>query len=1258
MKPNGYGGGNAYTFKLGFARLMADRLAVEAGTLTREAYEAEFRVMSVPGTGRDYYCGRNQALGDVDGDGQLDVVVPGTQHIYVYSGQTGELKPYSQGDTDPGAAPCIGSIPYGGAALRLADVDGDGRDEILAFIHTTGYASLSSHRVLLLEVEGAIAGEGTMRVRWQRALPDRLSDAASFVGTSVFQLAGNGGHVVAASLYDHTLPEGGTGWTTMLLDAAGNGACPSTCLSATCQSACSFNELTDCPPAVLATLSDEKVLGTADLDGDGVVELLTQKLSNSGVRAYRLAWATPPALLWELPSTSLLSANDPSGLAGQSLSGLPLLIDAGPVPDGIPELLVSRSGALQALRAGGAMPVSVLQHPLFVNAGVSSVHPAVGVVPTAGPGVQLLVNRTDGFVEVLASDFTLANDGDRDGMPELRSGGYQTDWLLAADLDANPTAPQINLLVVDNRGYLLRLNPSPAVSDLLHPPRVDWAISNPGMGSLSLVDLDADGAPEMATVRSAAIGLELRGLGGDGTTVRWSAPLAASSTRAGSYHDPLPCDYDGNGALDLFYDYLLPIADRSAYGVLRGTDLTKGWQEYQALSYQGDGQGYRAVYPVATGDRYVITPYRTARLLGGVGSPPAAQELARVEGVATYAAMPTVFDLDGDGALEILLSGGSSGTKRGPEAYEVGAGQSSLALKWTSTDLPGEDYQRYAAVASTAAGVRAFACRADQPHCYLQDGASGAILADLQPAGGQIFLAPQTPPADLPPGYGGSPLAISDLAGDGKAAFVFGTSDGWLFAIDASTGAKIWALELRYPVGSPIAADLDNDGKVELVVSVADGYLYGIDQGALPAPAAIYDTDGTFLGTSDLGPGRCAALAPEDLDCTERADVLAANWEPVAGAEGYEIAFVSQNGTYVQYWTDVGLVTSAAATGLHLSFRFTYRAVVRAYAIQHGSKVVSPERTSDGVQIVDLTAPTLTLADAPDPLTDANLTSTIVLRAEDRTGLTGWMLKLTSPDGTRLELSASDHGLNAARLERTLTWSAESGGVRADPGVHRLEATVVDVGGHTATASGEITVCGRFFKADEQGECRCPDRDGDGHPDSRCQGDDCEDSDFAVHPGASEDCGSGKDLDCDGKSTRCRTQDGYVCVAHECALPCEGGEIQSCAEAGKVCVDGYCLTDPCFNACPEGVECQGGICLYADAGVPPDAAAEQADASLPQDSGAAVIADASTAHLPTAERDQSATLSCGCSAVDTPLAGYELLLLGALVLVRRRGRAG
>lgn len=63
----------------------------------------------------------------------------------------------------------------------------------------------------------------------------------------------------------------------------------------------------------------------------------------------------------------------------------------------------------------------------------------------------------------------------------------------------------------------------------------------------------------------------------------------------------------------------------------------------------------------------------------------------------------------------------------------------------------------------------------------------------------------------------------------------------------------------------------------------------------------------------------------------------------------------------------------------------------------------------------------------------------------------------------------------------------------------------------------------------------CIDYDGDGHSDSSCGGDDCDDVDPAIHPGATEVCGNDVDENCDGVAAAC------ICVNPEggCGCPPE-----------------------------------------------------------------------------------------------------------------------
>ena len=56
----------------------------------------------------------------------------------------------------------------------------------------------------------------------------------------------------------------------------------------------------------------------------------------------------------------------------------------------------------------------------------------------------------------------------------------------------------------------------------------------------------------------------------------------------------------------------------------------------------------------------------------------------------------------------------------------------------------------------------------------------------------------------------------------------------------------------------------------------------------------------------------------------------------------------------------------------------------------------------------------------------------------------------------------------------------------------------------------------------------CGDRDGDGFISTDCGGDDCDDTDAAIHPGAIDWCGDGIDQNCSGADLNCATDHGEL----------------------------------------------------------------------------------------------------------------------------------
>jgi hypothetical protein len=113
---------------------------------------------------------------------------------------------------------------------------------------------------------------------------------------------------------------------------------------------------------------------------------------------------------------------------------------------------------------------------------------------------------------------------------------------------------------------------------------------------------------------------------------------------------------------------------------------------------------------------------------------------------------------------------------------------------------------------------------------------------------------------------GGSP-ALADVQGNGQLAVVEGTGNGWVYALNAATGAILWQTHVNGEVlGSVTTADLNGSGAQDVIVPTTQGLFIldgpsglqvaDVDDGSGNggvAPGAVYGFQNAPLVTADAG---------------------------------------------------------------------------------------------------------------------------------------------------------------------------------------------------------------------------------------------------------------------------------------------------------------------------------------------------------------------------------------------------------------------
>lgn len=954
-------------------------------------------------------CGTNlDVIGDLDGDGGADVVMdsPGDT-LQVFDARTGAMR-FSI--APPTGAPSFRPVTQ----LLLRNLDDDPALELLTV--TNGYLAFATPPVGARRLAAYDLAGGAATLRWEYSAPRPANGNVAFHADSVADLDGDGHPEVVAGFFDGDART----WSLTVRDGRTG--------------------------AERARRDDTQLLGSIAVDASGRPTVLALDhdralvgldLRDDGLRAR-----------FTLPALRTVDAVDWSVAPREAVSARPLQLQFD--DDAAPELVLAPfdpslppesrlTTSLVAYDLDGAAPRAL---GTFAAASNSTVLTAQRGHDLSRPYAQTVVVTSDGYLSSLDREMRSTNRlvNAEFTIPGMRVGGYYGgpsaigaspvgNTAVVGSLPGVDGADERAVVVRDSRPVLVRLDATRA--SLAAPPRVRWERARAAWPCLA--DLDGDGHNEVAAIE----GRDLVAIdGAEGARARWTLRDAAGPVGTGIIGDVLPMRRAGVSGHDVMF------FARAASGEIRpsqarGVDGALRWNSFSRAPHSGFG-AYAVADLTGDGTDDVVTAYNSVLLFdGGDGA------LAREWGNAPYT-MPMVAPFSGSEPEVLLFAQARSDAllSRALAPRGVDAGPSYTAPWGAAVRCLGE-----AAVAHVPLGTSEL--RVSRPQRWHADGtaAPDAVVARAVVAGGQSYATAELVPATARQGALSNVTSVDDLDGMGHAGVLVGSSDGWLYALDACTLALRWSLNFRYPVGEPIVADANGDGVDDVLVGVGDGYLYALAPRTLPAPTEVRDV---------APPGDARDV---DVDESETFNTLHAAWPAVPGVTRYQVRVITAAGTALGFPEYVEVSdTSTRLTDLALRLGGTYRVGVVAV----GSDGSSVEALSDGVTVVDRTPPTVRFdVMAPALITPQRSVETADVLFDDATGLASTRVTLRAPDGATL-LTVDDSEfrtpLPSRRVPFTWTDPTTHAPLLVAPGTYTLTATARDVGGHVTTAETQVRV--------------------------------------------------------------------------------------------------------------------------------------------------------------------------------------------------------
>ncbi|WP_162144039.1 FG-GAP repeat domain-containing protein [Sorangium cellulosum] len=838
-------------------------------------------VERLPPPPRRVHCNATiDTVGDWNGDGADDLLVSSYDQLFLVSGSGDVFAESASIGVHLGAAVC--------EAVTMGDRASPGQHALCFQNRVRGNQGAREVTLLAYRPDES----PSLAVVWRKTLSPNDGGDARAPTRLAWDLDGDGALEVLAS------GKVGETWTSFVLDAATG--------------------------AVLATIPDAIAQGAVQGDAGSEQWIVTSR--EERVSAYRFSRAAGGSLerLWSLDGERVRTRVDWARSRSTNLAFS--LVTPDLTGDGRGELVLESTSEPVALTAvdmqGGGTTV----------AAVYSVEPGSGIaalelpVASAPSWPRLVVSRADGFLTLLDASFeplNLVREG-RDVLPGMRVGGFYTGPGAFVNFGRAPLAARFSpedaaasVVVVDSRGDLVRVASDGASN--VAPAKAAWRVRDAFGASIAPAEGSSPATlacfrrlhPLTDPVKYAVATLDANG--------RQTSETPLEKPPA---WDVLHGDLDGDGARELVAVTVDPSLRTEVVAIDGGggerwkhrIDASAGTQAVAIADWNGDGA-----------EDVAVAINRAKVLSGRNGSP-----LGENPETLLYF-MPILADVSGDHRLEMTLQGGYAPARALPHDLS--------AALWRGV----EDIRPYphGAIAScdgkTVLVEGSFMNPARLTFSVL-DAASGGQSSFIVLAGDGAFDAEgAAAQAGAPMGQLGDVAISRNLTGRASAGptALVGSTNGFLYAVDACSARLVWSYAFGSPVGSPSLADTDGDGHDDILVSVADGYLYNMRHEILPAPEFVWDVD---PGSGEQG---------EDIDEIETRDTLHMRWSKVEGATSYQVTVVGGQGDYLSSpaWQDVGDVVEASVGGLPLLDGAKYYVGVRAVS----AAGLSPDRGSDGV---------------------------------------------------------------------------------------------------------------------------------------------------------------------------------------------------------------------------------------------------------------------------------------------------------------------